>query len=263
MPFTGKYIPGNSLIHKLDVQSKIIVFIILILTTVFASSLVGYMLLFAILGILITLSKFPLKLIFSSIKPIWKFFIIIFILNVLFFNGETILFQWRFFRLTQEGIQHGITIILNIFIILILNTIFTLTTELTEMMNGLEALLMPLSHLKIPIEQAVLILTISFQFIPTLLQEGDIIRKAQTARGADFESKYLHKKIMAAGALFIPVFIAAFKRADDLSIAMEARGFRDAKHRTKKSYPKISVSGWITIIVFLLLFILQIYIAYL
>ncbi len=260
MPLTGKYIPGNSLIHKFDVQGKIIVFIILIFMTIFANSFIGYILLFTVLGIIIALSKFHLKLIFSSIRHIWKFFIVIFILNMLFFNGDTILFQWKFIHLTKEGLHHGITIILNVFIILILGNIFTLTTEITEMMNGLETLLMPLSYFKIPIEQAVLILTISFQFIPTLLQESNTIRKAQTARGADFESKYLHKRIMAMGALFIPVFIAAFKRADDLSIAMEARGFRDAKHRTKKKYSKISISGWITIIIFLLLFIIEIYI---
>lgn len=259
MPFTGKYIHGNSLIHKFNVQGKIIVFIILIFTTVFTNSFIGYVLLFTVLGMIIILSKFHLKLIFSSIRYIWKFFIIIFVLNILFFDGDTILFQWKFIQLTKEGIQHGITIILNIFIILILGNIFTLTTELTEMINGFEALLIPLSHLKIPIEQAVLILTISFQFIPTLLQEGDTIRKAQTARGADFESNHLHKKIMAMGALFIPLFIAAFKRADDLSIAMEARGFRDAKHRTKKRYSKISISEWITITIFLLLFVIEIY----
>ncbi len=260
MPFTGKYIYGNSLIHQFNAQGKIIVFMILIFSTVFTNSFIGYILLFTILGMIIILSKFHLRVIFSSIRHIWKFFIVIFILNVLFFNGDTILFQWKFIQLTKEGIHHGITIIFNVFIILILGNIFTLTTELTEIINGLEALLMPLSHFKLPIEQAVLILTISFQFIPTLLQESDTIRKAQTARGADFENNHLHKKIMAAGALFIPVFIAAFKRADDLSIAMEARGFRDAKHRTKKRYSKISISEWITIIIFLLLFIIQIYI---
>jgi len=260
MPLTGKYLPGNSLIHRLNVQCKIIVFLLLIITVILTDSIIGYILLLSVLVIITAISHIRLKLILSSVNYVWRFLIIVCILNILFFHGQQVLFQWHFICVTKEGITQGINISFNIIIILILSSIFTLTTAPMEIKNGLEALLKPLSYFGIPIDQAVLILTVALQFIPTLLEECEAIRKAQTARGAEFESKYLHKRVMALGALFIPVFIAAFKRADELSTAMEARGFRDAKHRTAKKYARMPKSGWITIMGFLILLFIEIFI---
>ena len=249
MSHAGQYLPGNSLLHRLDARGKFFGFLILIIATVLTDSPLGYLLLFAAAGGIVALSGLPVRVVLGTVMRMGRFFVLIFVLNTLFFSSETPIVHWWIITISREGMVQGANVVLRIIVILILSNAFTLTTPPMAIMGGIEDLLAPLGYLGLPVEQAAMILSVAVQFIPTLLEETDTIKKAQIARGARFESKKLWERGMALLPLIVPVFLSAFKRADELSMAMEVRGYRDAKHRTKKERKPISAGGWLTILV--------------
>ena len=231
----GQYIPGNSIIHRLDARMKIVSLILLLAAIVATATLYGYIIVLAVIAVVISLSKLPLMTALSSIRRLWMFFVVIFLMNALFYNTEHPLFSWWVLNLSEEGIRQGIRVVLNVSFIMVLGNVLTSTTAPIDMTNALGSLFKPLKLFRVPVEDVAMIISVAFQFIPTLLEETDTIKKAQTARGARFESKKLIERALCYLPLLIPIFIAAFRRADELSMAMEARGYRNAKSRTKKA----------------------------
>ena len=174
MSHAGQYLPGNSLLHRLDPRGKFFGFLILIIAAVLTDSPLGYLLLFAVAGGIVALSGLPVQVVLGTVLRMGRFFVLIFVLNTLFFSSETPIFHWWIITISREGMVQGANVVLRIIVILILSNAFTLTTPPMAIMGGIEDLLAPLGYLGLPVEQAAMILSVAVQFIPTLLEETDI-----------------------------------------------------------------------------------------
>ena len=241
---TGRYIPGNSLMHRLDPRAKLFGFLILIAAVIFTDSLIGYAVLFVAVLYIAFNSGVALVEISRAVWAMMPFYVIIFVMNALFYKAEDPYFSFWIVTLSKEGLTRGANVVLRIAIIIILSSILTTTTPAMGIMYALETLVRPLKYLGLPAEEIAMILSIAIQFIPTLMEESDTIRKAQIARGARFESGKLRERAMAMMPMIVPIFISAFRRADELSIAMEARGYRGAKNRTEKEVRRMDSKSW-------------------
>lgn len=231
----GIYIEGNSPIHKLDSTVKMLLFIILTAAVVLTDSLPGYLALFLFTAILCMISKVGIRAATGNVLRLFWFFITIFLMNLLFFKAENAWVHFWIFHPSFDGMMQGIKVAARVIAFLIFSNIIHSSTPPVEAASAIENLISPLKLLRLPVSQLALILSVSIQFIPILFEEADMIKKAQTARGARFESKRLLEKARAAAPMVVPIFVAAFRRADELSLAMEARGYRvDAKFSKKK-----------------------------
>ena len=246
---TGLYQPGDSLLHRLDALSKILCLIILLVAVVNTTTIPGYAVLALLTGLLIRLSGIrPADALHSATRLGW-FFLIILLMNLCFYEPEHPWVQWWIFRPSYEGLMQGINVVVRVFLLLVLSNILTITTAPLSMTTAIERFISPLRFIGVPAELVAMILSVAIQFIPTLLEETDSIRKAQTARGARFDSRNLIDKARSVLPLVIPVFLAAFKRADELSLAMEARGYRvEAKRQVKKKEPFNTVD-WLALLI--------------
>ena len=234
MNVIGQYIHGSSPLHRIDARIKLVDFIFILTAVVMSNSLWQYGFALAVTALIVALSGLPLKITLSSVKHLWVFFIVIFAMNAVFFEGETLVFSYGILRIYEEGIWQGVKIAVNIVLIMISGNVLTLTTPPMDITSALTSLMSPLRFLRIPVEDIAVIISAAVQFIPALTEEADMIKKAQTARGARFESKKITEKAASYLPLMIPMFIASFRRADELSTAMESRGYTNAKNRTKK-----------------------------
>ena len=226
---SGVYENINSPIHNINAKYKIPCFLAMIILTLAAKSYVVYIIDFLILAICILISKLNIKHFISAISKLWLFYLIIFLMNALFFGkGETVLSFWKI-NITTLGIRQGAVIVLNVIFVILWSKLFVLTSSPIEITNAINFYLTPLKLFKVPTENLALILSVSIQFVPTLLNEAQNIKIAQIARGAEFESKNIIKKAKCIFPLIVPIFINAFKRADELSQALEARGYKGEK----------------------------------
>jgi len=255
----GQYIPGTSIIHRLDARMKIISLIFLLVAIISTSTIFGYVFVLAVIVAVIKLSRLPILTVLSPIRKLWMFFIVIFIMNALFYSVQQPVFSWWIISLSEEGVRQGARVVLNVCFIMILGNILTSSTAPIDMTNALSNLLKPLKLLRVPVDDVAMIINVAIQFIPTLIGEADIIRKAQTARGARFESRKLHEKALSFLPLLIPIFISAFRRVDELSIAMEARGYRNANNRTKKISQPFRISDFTAVALSTIFCLAQIY----
>ncbi len=233
----GTYIPGSSLLHRLDARVKMLCLITLIVAIIYASSIPGYGIMALLVGLLIFLSRLDLRTAFASIKRIIPFFLVIFLMNCLFYDQEQPLWAWWIFRPSAAGAIMGLNVVLKLILLMLLFNILMSTTAPMKVTSALVSLLHPLGYIGIPVADLALMISVAIQFIPTLMEETEMIRKAQTARGARFESPRLREKAESIMPLVIPIFLGAFRRADELAMAMEARGYRGGKRRVKKSDP--------------------------
>lgn len=247
MAVNTQYIPADSTLHRLDARAKFFGFLVLIAAVILSDTLWGYALTFAALALLMRLSGLPMAAALQTVRRMLWFFIVIFVMNVLFFDSEEPLWSWWIFSVSLEGVQTGANVVLRLILILVLSNLLILTTPPMEIMSGIEALLSPLRVLRIPVETGAMILSVAVQFIPTIIEETDTIKKAQIARGARLESRKLRERATAMLPLLVPVFLSAFKRADELSAAMEARGYRDAKNRTRKQNLPMRGADWLAL----------------
>ena len=223
---TGTYVNISSPIHKLNVRYKIACLILMIALTLLSKSVVTYAIDLILLICSMVLSKVNFKYYLTAVKRLWLFCLIIFLMNSFFYNQGKVILNVGKINLTTGGIKQGLIIILNVLFVILWSKIFILTSSPIEITNGIKFYLKPLRLLKIPTENLSLIISVSITFIPILLLEAQNIKKAQTARGAEFESKNILKKAKCIFPLIVPIFINAFKRADELSQALEARGYR-------------------------------------
>lgn len=223
---TGTYVNISSPIHKLNVRYKIACLIMMLALTLLSKSAASYMINFVLLIFAIILSKVNIKYYTVAIKRLWLFCLLIFLMNSFFYNQGKVIFNIGKINLTSGGIKQGLIITINVLLVILWSKIFILTTSPIEITNGIKFYLKPLRLFKIPTENLSLIISVSITFIPILLLEAQNIKKAQTARGAEFESKNILKKAKCIFPLIVPIFINAFKRADELSQALEARGYK-------------------------------------
>ena len=229
----GQYYPGNSFIHRLDPRTKILTTLLLIVAVFLANSAMGYGALCAMVLFIIAVSGLPFMLVLKSVKPLLFIIVLTLALHALMGQGEHVLYQWKFIKVTEEGLRLGVQMAMRLILLLMISSILTFTTSPIVLTDGIEALLRPFRVIGVPAHELAMMMTIALRFIPTLMEETDRIIKAQTARGADFDSGNLLVKAKNMLPILVPLFISAFRRADDLAIAMEARCYRGGEGRTR------------------------------
>ena len=229
----GQYFPGNSPVHRLDPRTKLLMLVVYIISLFTAQSWISYGLNLLFLIMVIAVSTIPVKSIVRGMKPL--VFILIFtgILNLFFTGGETVLVQIWKITITKEGVVRAVLMVLRILMLISGTFLLTYTTSPIALTDGLESLLSPLKKLKLPIHELSMMMCIALRFIPTLIEETDKIMSAQKARGADFESGNLMQRVKALVPILVPLFISAFRRADELATAMECRCYQGGDGRTK------------------------------
>jgi energy-coupling factor transport system permease protein len=245
----GQYFPGDTILHRLDPRTKIIMTVVYITVLFIASSWISYGLVFIFLVFIVTLSKIKLKAILSGLKPLVFIMLLTGILNIFYQKGETLLLDWWIFHIYLEGIVKAFFMITRIFLLITGTLLLTYTTAPIRLTDGLESLMNPLKRIKVPVHELSMMMSIALRFIPTLIEETDKIMSAQKARGADFETGGLMKKAKSLLPLLIPLFVSAFRRADELSVAMESRCYHGGEGRTKLKQLKMRRLDWVTFLI--------------
>lgn len=228
----GQYYPEQSVIHRLDARTKILGTLLYIIEVFLVNSFAGFGLVILALGILIGISKVPVRFIFKGLKAVVFIILLTFVLNLFMFDG-TVLWHWKFLTITYEGLYRSCFMALRLILLIIGTSMLTLTTKPMELTDGLEKLLKPFNRLGLPSHEIALMMSIALRFIPTLLEETDKIMKAQQARGADFESGNLMQRVKSMIPILIPLFVGSFRIAQDLALAMEARCYHGGVGRTR------------------------------
>jgi len=249
----GQYFPLDSPIHKLDPRTKILFTLIYIILVFFADSLMGYMCVGVFCFGVILLSKIHIATILKSAKPL--LFIIIFtaIINVFFTGGDNIIWQYKIIRVSYTGISNAINMALRLLFLVMGSSLLTYTTSPILLTDGIERLLKPFSKIGLPAHELAMMMTIALRFIPTLIEETEKIMMAQKARGADFESGNIISRAKAMVPILVPLFIGAFRRADELATAMECRCYRGGDNRTRLrslEFGKIDFAALMVMIIF-------------
>lgn len=249
----GQYIPGESFIHKLDPRTKILISILFIACLFLVNKFVGYTLIIAFLIAIIYIAKVPAKFIFNGLKPVFLLVVLTAILNMFMIKGtaDTLVFKFGFLSIYTEGLSMAGFMAIRLILLIIGTSLLTLTTSPIELTDGIEKLLKPIG--KEIAHELAMMMTIALRFIPTLMDETDKIMKAQKARGADFESGGIIKKAKSLVPLLVPLFISSFRRADELAMAMEARGYRGGAGRTRMKVLKFTNKDIVAFFIFGLL----------
>ena len=229
----GQYFPGNTAAHKLDPRTKILLVVLYITALFTAKSFLAYGLMALVLAVCVRVSKVGLRALVKGLKPV--LFIIVFtgVLNLFFTPGEGILWAWGPLHITSSGLRNAAFMVLRIMLLIMGTSLLTYTTSPISLTDGLERLLNGLKRFHVPVHELTMIMSIALRFIPTLIEETDKIMSAQKARGADFESGNLMEKAKALVPILVPLFISAFRRADELATAMECRCYHGGEGRTK------------------------------
>ena len=229
----GQYYPVDSPVHRLDPRTKILLTLAFIVCVFLVGSPLGYIPIAVYLYIASTVAKLPPKMLLKSMKPLRILLIFTFVLNLFFGTGEQILLQLGFVKVTYEGLLNAVHFSLRLIFLVMGSSVLTLTTAPVTLTDGLERLVSPLKVIKFPAHEMAMMMTIALRFIPTLAEEADKIMKAQSARGADFQSGNLRARAKAMIPLLVPLFVSAFRRAGDLAMAMESRCYRGGEGRTR------------------------------
>ena len=249
----GQYYQTESIIHRLDPRVKLGGTLLYIISLFFFKNFIGYLIAALFLGIVIKLSKVPFKFMIRGMKTIILLLLITVIFNLFLTPGTPLVTFWKL-TITEEGLKIAVTMAIRLVLLIIGSSVMTLTTTPNNLTDGLEKMLRPLKVIKVPVHEVAMMMSIALRFIPILLEETDKIMKAQIARGADFESGNLIKRAKALVPLLVPLFISAFRRANDLAMAMEARCYRGGEGRTKMKpliYKKRDYLAYIFIIIYL------------
>lgn len=228
----GQYYPEQSVIHRLDARTKILGTLLYIIEIFLVNSFAGFGLVILALGVLIGISRVPVRFIFRGLKAVVFIILLTFVLNLFMFDG-TVLWHWKFLTITYEGLYRSCFMALRLILLIIGTSMLTLTTKPMELTDGLEKLLKPFNRFGLPSHEIALMMSIALRFIPTLLEETDKIMKAQQARGADFESGNLMQRVKNMIPILIPLFVGSFRIAQDLALAMEARCYHGGVGRTR------------------------------
>ncbi|NYF25804.1 energy-coupling factor transporter transmembrane protein EcfT [Sporosarcina sp. JAI121] len=229
----GRYIPGNSFVHKLDPRAKLSFVFFFIIGVFLANNTVTYAVLLGFTLIVIFSSRIRLYFLLNGLKPILFLIVFTLLMHIFFTKEGALLVDWKFIKIYEEGLRQGIFISIRFLVLVMLTSILTLTTSPISITDGMEDLLGPFKRFKLPVHELALMMSISLRFIPTLMDETDKILKAQLARGSDISTGSVKQRIRAVIPLLVPLFVSAFKRAEDLAVAMEVRGYRGGAGRTR------------------------------
>ena len=258
----GQYFPGDSMIHKLDARVKIISTFAFIVTLFLVRDFIGFAICAAALGLIIAISKVPLSFMLRGLKVVFFIIILTVVFNLFMIPGEPI-FQWRFVTITREGAYSAAFLVIRLVLLIMSSSLLTLTTKPISLTDGMEYLLKPLKVIKVPAHELAMMMSIALRFIPTLLEETDKIMKAQMARGADFESGNIFRRAKSLIPILVPLFISAFRIAQELAMAMEARCYRGGDNRTRMyamKMKKLDVFAVCCIVIFVSIIIGKTYI---
>jgi len=243
----GQYFPGHSPLHRMDPRTKILGICLYIAALFLAKSMVSYGFLFAVLAVLIRISKIPLKSIVRGLKPVVFILVFTALLNIFYTPGEHVLVKFWVMTITLEGVRTAFFMVIRIMMLITGTFLLTYTTSPILLTDGIESLLSPLKKLRVPVHELAMMMSIALRFIPTLIEETDKIMSAQRARGADFETGNLIQRAKALIPLLVPLFISAFRRADELAVAMECRCYHGGEGRTRLRQLKYHTLDWLTL----------------
>lgn len=245
----GQYLPGDSFIHRLDPRIKILATIVLITTLFFISSFYGYLILLVLIYSFVRISKISFKIIIKGLKPLWFLIGFTLILHIFFTKGQdtTPLFQIGRISIDPYGVRQGVFMASRLALLVMNTSLLTLTTSPIALTDAIEGLLSPFKKIGVPAHELAMMMTIALRFIPTLLEETDKIMKAQMARGADFESGNILQRAKALVPLLVPLFVSAFRRADELAMAMESRCYRGGEGRSRMKILKATFKDYLSL----------------
>ena len=243
----GQYFPGNTVAHRLDPRTKILLVTLYIIALFSAKGLLGYMVMAATLAVCVKISKVGFKSLVRGLKPLVVIIAFTGILNIFFTPAETYLLEWGILRISEKGIQNALFMVVRIMLLVMGTFLMTYTTSPIRLTDGLESLLGPLKRLRVPVHELAMMMAIALRFIPTLIEETDKIMSAQKARGADFESGNIFQKAKALVPILVPLFISAFRRADELATAMECRCYHGGEGRTKLHVLRYEARDYLTL----------------
>ncbi len=229
----GKFYPGNSILHRLDPRTKFMLLIVLMVTILIPKTTLPMLVIIFFSFLLVWISKIPLKVILSSLRSILYLVVFAFLINVFAARGE-IIFEFYFIKIRDEALRNAILMASRL-ILLVMDTtlLLTLTTTTLQLSDAIESLFKPLEKIKFPSHEVAMMMSIALRFVPTLLEETDKIMKAQSSRGANYDTGGMIKRAKGYVSIIVPLFISCFRRADELAFAMEARCYRGGKGRTK------------------------------
>ena len=243
----GQYFPGDSLVHRLDPRTKLIWLIGYIVALFLASNWSGYALMFLVLVLESSLARIRAKTLLSGLRPL--LFIVLFtaVLNLFYGTGEPLVRFW-IFTITEDGIRRAVQMVLRIMLLVCGSFLLTYTTSPLQLTDGLEMLLSPLKKLRVPVSELAMMMSIALRFIPTLIEETDKIMSAQKARGASFDTGSLRERARAMIPLLVPLFVSAFRRADELATAMECRCYHTGAGRTRMKVLRYAARDYLTLL---------------
>ena len=235
----GQYYPADSPLHRLDPRIKIILAMVYIVCSFLCKNILSFALLTAVSVFLVLLGHIPLRTVLGGLRAVLVILIFTSLLNIFWTRGEMLLWEWKFIHIYAEGLYSALFIIIRIVSLIIGTSVFmTYTTTPIELTDAIEDLLSPLKKIHVPVHEFAMMMTIALRFIPTLIDEADKITKAQTARGADFETGSLIDRAKAMVTILVPLFVSAFRRADELAMAMERRCYHGGEGRTRMTVLK-------------------------
>jgi energy-coupling factor transport system permease protein len=246
----GQYFPGTSVIHRLDPRLKLVLTIAMIALIFFVHTFYGYLSIFVLFLLVTLLSGVSIKYVLKGIKPMRFVILLTTIMNVFFLKGETLLFEWAFIHVYKEALIRAAELAIRLILLVLTSTLLTLTTSPKEITDAIERLMKPLRKIKVPVHEIALMMSIALRFIPTLMEETDRIMKAQTARGASFDTGSFLSRAKDMIPVLVPLFVSAFKRAEELALAMEARCYHGGENRTQLKVFKMQGRDYLAILIF-------------
>ena len=243
----GQYVPGTSLIHRMEARTKILAILFFMITLFLINNLIGLVLAFLFTAFIILLSKLPVQYLLRGLRPLLIILIFTLVINLLFTPGE-VLAQAGPLKITAEGVWRAFLMTSRIVLLVLGTSILTLTTSPISLTDGIERLLSPGKKLGIPSHELAMMMSIALRFIPTLIEETMKIMKAQMARGANFESGNVFQRAKNMVPILVPLFVGAFRRADELAMAMEARCYRGGDNRTKMKEVRVGLIDYLALL---------------
>lgn len=245
----GQYFPGRSPVHRMDPRVKLVLTMAFIVMLFMSSSFYGLLDGIAFTLLTFAVSRIPAKMMLKSLKPIIPIIIFTALLNLLFVRTGDVLWQFKFIKITQEGVHTAVFMVVRIVCLIIGTSLLTYTTSPIDLTDAIERLLSPLKKIKVPVHELAMMMTIALRFIPTLIEETDKIMSAQKARGADMESGSLLQRARALIPILIPLFVSSFRRAEELALAMECRCYHGGEGRTRMKQLRTGAADYIAIAV--------------
>jgi len=252
----GQYIPGESVIHRLNPRLKILTLVLVLVLLFLLETFSGLIFALALALAIFTLAGIPFSYLLRGLRPI--LYIALFALVIYFFftSGGVVLFRIGFITVESEGVEQGLFIVARLVALVLFSLLVTLTTTPLSLTHGMGFFLKPLRYFGLPTDEVAMIMTVALRFIPTLMEESQRLMRAQLARGADFETGSIFRRARSMVPLIVPLFVSAFRRADELALAMEARGFRIGAKRTRMHRDEIMFRDWAALVFVLALIVL-------